>query len=140
MIFTRTHFLQFQKWQKINFCTRKKFKTTKNAIFGLFSRAKIDFLPFLKMQKMFFCAFEIALFSNFRALCNCWCCCTIIPKRENTDGLQEQEIQKAFFSQLSMLTPRLKQSILYGIKTCCVVAPFWYYCFYSLFAKIYNLF
>ena len=25
----------FQKWQKINFCTRKKFKITKNAIFGL---------------------------------------------------------------------------------------------------------
>ena len=44
----KTHFLPFQKWQKINFCTRKKFKTTKNAIFGLFSGAKIDFLPFLK--------------------------------------------------------------------------------------------
>ena len=29
---TKTHFLLFQKWQKINFCTRKKFKTTKNAI------------------------------------------------------------------------------------------------------------
>ena len=64
-------FLQFQKWQKINFCTRKKFKTTKNAIFGLFSSVKIDFLPFLKMQIMCFCAFEIAFFSNFRALCNC---------------------------------------------------------------------
>ena len=45
---TKTHFLPFQKWQKINFCTRKKFKNTKNAIFGLFSVAKIDFLPFLK--------------------------------------------------------------------------------------------
>ena len=64
----KTHFLLFQKWQKINFCTRKKYKTTKNAIFGLFSGAKIDFLPFLKMQIMFFCTFEIALFSNFRAL------------------------------------------------------------------------
>ena len=41
----------FQKWQKINFCTRKKFKTTKNAIFGLFSGAKID---------NFFSIFEIA--------------------------------------------------------------------------------
>ena len=38
----------FQKWQKINFCTSKKFKTTKNAIFGLFSGPKIDF---------FFCHF-----------------------------------------------------------------------------------
>ena len=44
---TKTHFLQFQKWKKINFCTRKKFKSTKNAIFGLFSGAKNDFLPFL---------------------------------------------------------------------------------------------
>ena len=30
---TKTHYLHFQKWQKINFCTRKKFKTTKNAFF-----------------------------------------------------------------------------------------------------------
>ena len=36
--------------------------------FSDFSGAKIDFLPFLKMQIMFFCAFEIALFSNFRVL------------------------------------------------------------------------
>ena len=64
----KKHYLHFQKWQKINFCTRKKLKTTKNAIFGLFSGAKIDFLPFLKLQIMFFCTFQIALFSNFRAL------------------------------------------------------------------------
>ena len=32
------------------------------------SGAKIDFLPFLKMQIMCFCTFEIALFSNFGAL------------------------------------------------------------------------
>ena len=30
---TITHFLQFQKWQKINFCTRKK---SANCIFGSF--------------------------------------------------------------------------------------------------------
>ena len=60
---TKTHFLPFQKWQKINFCTRKKFKTTKNAIFGFCPDAKIDFLPFLKMQLMLLCTFEIALFS-----------------------------------------------------------------------------
>ena len=47
----------------------QKFKITKNAIFGLFSGAKIDFLPFLKMQILSFCTFEIAVFSNFRALC-----------------------------------------------------------------------
>ena len=55
--------------KKNNFCTRKN---SENCIFGsfkLFSYAKIDFLPFLKMQIMFFCTFEIALFSNFRALC-----------------------------------------------------------------------
>ena len=62
---TKTHYLHFQKWQKINFCTRKK---SENCIFGsfkLFSGAKIDFLPFLKMQIMFFCTFEIALFFQF---------------------------------------------------------------------------
>ena len=51
------------------FLHQKMFKTIKHAIFGLFSGAKIDFLPFLKMQIMCFCTFEIALFSNFRALC-----------------------------------------------------------------------
>ena len=29
---TKFHFLPFQKWPKINFCTGKKFKTAKNAI------------------------------------------------------------------------------------------------------------
>ena len=38
---TKTHFLHFQKLQKINFCTRKKFKITKSAIFGL--KKKPDF-------------------------------------------------------------------------------------------------
>ena len=38
---TKKHHLHFQKWQKINFCTRKKFRTTKNAIFGL--KKKQDF-------------------------------------------------------------------------------------------------
>ena len=60
---TKTHFLHFQKWQKINFCTRKKIKTTKNPVFfspkivilvvlNFFSGAKLDFLSFLKWQKM----------------------------------------------------------------------------------------
>ena len=59
---TKTHYLHFQKWQKINFCTRKK---SENCIFGsfkLFSCAKINFLSFLKVQIMLFCTFEIALF------------------------------------------------------------------------------
>ena len=54
------HFKNGKK--KIDFCTRKKFKTTKNAIFGLFSGAKVDFSSFLKMQIMCFCTFEIALY------------------------------------------------------------------------------
>ena len=41
---SKTHYLQFQKWHKINFCTRKKFETTKNAIFFL-------------VQKLIFCHF-----------------------------------------------------------------------------------
>ena len=36
----------FSKMEKIHFCTRKKIKTTKNAIFGLFSGEKIDFSQF----------------------------------------------------------------------------------------------
>ena len=40
----KKHYLHFQKWQKINFCTRKKFKTTKNPVF--FS-PKIAFLVIL---------------------------------------------------------------------------------------------
>ena len=68
------------KIQKLVFCYFKNGKKSifapenvennKKAIFGLFSGAKINFLPFLKMQIMCFCTFEITLFSNFRALCN----------------------------------------------------------------------
>ena len=29
----KSHYLHFQNWQKINFCTRKKFQTTKNPVF-----------------------------------------------------------------------------------------------------------
>ena len=60
--------IAFSKMAKNQFLHLKMFKITKNAIFGLFSGAKIDFLPFLKMQIMLLCTFEIALFSNFRAL------------------------------------------------------------------------
>ena len=69
-------FFAISKMAKINFCTRKKFKTIKNPVFfqsencifgsiKLFSAAKIDFLPFLGMQIMCFCTFEIALFFQF---------------------------------------------------------------------------
>ena len=65
----KKHYLHFQKWQKVNFCTRRKFKTTKNAIFGLkkttgffgsfklFSGAKLIFLPFFEMAKNVFLYF-----------------------------------------------------------------------------------
>ena len=63
---TKTHFLHFQKWHKINFSTRKKSENGIFDSFKLFSCAKNDFLPFLKMQIICFCTFEITLFSNFR--------------------------------------------------------------------------
>ena len=64
----KKHYLHFQKWQKINFCIRKKLKTIKNAIFGLkkprifcsfkhFSGAKIYFLPIIEMAKNVFLYF-----------------------------------------------------------------------------------
>ena len=49
------------------------FFQSENCIFGsfkLFPGAKIDYLPFFKMQIMCFCTFEIAIFSDFRALCD----------------------------------------------------------------------
>ena len=75
---TKTHFLQFQKRQKINFYTRKKFKIAKFAIFGLkkigflavlnFVLVQIWFIAIFEIAKMCFCTFEIALLSNFRVL------------------------------------------------------------------------
>ena len=58
----------FKNGKKLIFAPEKKFKTTKNAILTFFLVQKLIFLPFLKLQKLCFCAFEIALFSNFRAL------------------------------------------------------------------------
>ena len=43
---TKTRFLQFQKWQKINFCTKKKFKI-----------AFLVVLNFFLVQKLIFCHF-----------------------------------------------------------------------------------
>ena len=42
----KTHYLHFQKWQKINFCTRKKFKI-----------AFLVLLNFFLVQKLIFCHF-----------------------------------------------------------------------------------
>ena len=81
----KKHYLHFQKWQKINFCTRKKFKTTKNAIFGLkktrifgsfklFSGTKLDFCHFWIGKKCVFVLLKLQFFSNFRTLCiGCLC-------------------------------------------------------------------
>ena len=57
-----TLYLHFQKWQKINFCNRKKTEIFIFVSFKLYSSVKIDFLPFLNLQKMCFCTFDIALF------------------------------------------------------------------------------
>ena len=62
-------FCYFKNGKKSILAPEKSLKTTKNAIFGLFSGAKIDFSPFMKIQIMCFCSFEIALFSIFRELC-----------------------------------------------------------------------
>ena len=58
----KKHYLYFQKWQKkkINFCTRKKFKIAKNAMFGL--KKNPGFLVvfnFFLVEKLifFFCHF-----------------------------------------------------------------------------------
>ena len=51
---TKTHFLPFQKWQKINFCTRKKFKTTKNPVFFSPKIAFLIVLTFFLVQKLIF--------------------------------------------------------------------------------------
>ena len=65
----------FQKWQKINFCTRKKFKITKNTIFGLkkkiriFGSFKLFFAIFENANNAFFALLKWHFFSNFRALC-----------------------------------------------------------------------
>ena len=54
--------MHFQKRQKIHFCTRKKSENCISGTFKKFSCANIDFLSFLKLQKMCFFTFEIALF------------------------------------------------------------------------------
>ena len=54
----KNQFLHQKKSQKIAFCV----------VLNFFLVQKLIFLPFLKLQKMWFCTFEIALFSNFRAL------------------------------------------------------------------------
>ena len=50
----KKHYLHFQKWQKINFCTRKKFKTTKNPVFFSPKIAFLVVLNFFLIQKLIF--------------------------------------------------------------------------------------
>ena len=66
-ILTKFHFLQFQKWPKINFWTGKKFETAKNAIsrknfFDLF-----DFTSFFAWTFLYF----LAYCANFFLICCC---------------------------------------------------------------------
>ena len=44
----KKRYLHFQKWQEINFFTRKKFKIAFLLVLNFFLEQKIDFLPFLK--------------------------------------------------------------------------------------------
>ena len=66
----KKHYLHFQKWQKINSCTRKSFKIAFLVVLNFFLVQKIDFWPFLKLLKMFFALLKLHFFSNFRALCS----------------------------------------------------------------------
>jgi len=67
----KAHFLYFGGGRRINYCARKKFKTTKNVLFGLFSGAKIDFFAtFESANGVFLYFWNCIFFSDFRALCN----------------------------------------------------------------------
>ena len=73
--------LLFLNREKCNFWTEKKPRIFGN--FKLFSGAKFDiFLPFLKIQIMLFCTFEIAFFFliKIRALCTLENLLSIRPK------------------------------------------------------------
>ena len=52
----------FKNGKKSIFAQEKSLKLPKNTIFGLFSGAKIDFWPFLKMQIMFFSLLKLHFF------------------------------------------------------------------------------
>ena len=57
---TKFHFLQFQKWSKINLWTGKKFKTARNAI----SRKKKDLFDFTSFFTRLFKIFWPAVFKG----------------------------------------------------------------------------
>ena len=54
---TKTHFLQFQKWLKINFFTRKKFNTTRNLVLFQSENCFLVVLNFFPVQKLIFVKF-----------------------------------------------------------------------------------
>ena len=67
-ILTKFHFLQFQKWPKINFWTGKKFKTAENAI----SRKKFfDFFDFSSLFCLDFFKFSGPLWSKICKIEHC---------------------------------------------------------------------
>ena len=60
--YPKKHYLHFPKWQKINFCTRKK---SENFIFGsfkLFSVQKLIFYYFWKCKSCFFALLKLHFF------------------------------------------------------------------------------
>ena len=80
-------FCNFKKGKKSIFAHGKSLKLPKMQFSEFFLVQKLIFLPFLKMQIMCFCTIEIALFSNFRALCNTRSGTTMYDFRNSTDTL-----------------------------------------------------
>ena len=66
----KKHYLHFQKWQKINSCTRKSFKIAILVVLNFFLAQKlIFFCHFWNCKKCVFALLKLHFFSNFRALC-----------------------------------------------------------------------
>ena len=60
---TKTHYLHFQKWQKINFCTRKKFKIAFLVVLNFFLVQKLIFCHFWNSKKCVFVLLKLHFFS-----------------------------------------------------------------------------
>ena len=111
---TKTHYLHFQKWQKINFCTRKKSENQFLVVLNFFLVQKLIFLPFLKYQKMCFCTLEIALFFEFWSTVILWGSIVGRMKTRSCTMFDFQDFGLIFAGQMHCLPQRLK-SMLFEI-------------------------
>ena len=58
----KKHYLHFQKWQKINFCTRKKFKIAFLVVLNFFVVQKLIFCHFWNCKKCVFVLLKLHFF------------------------------------------------------------------------------